>query len=455
MPVRIQWPHKNRWIRIIDWVMIFICIKQYLITVLGFSTIINYIPDLVNIILIFFFLVPRLYHRGIPPQTYAVLTFLLMFGVVTLFGWVANMYSPIYLMWGIRKALRFIPLVLVVILLFTQEDLEHTIRTQYIFIIINTVICSYQFYVLGYHRDYLGGIFGIEQGANGYMILQIVLVTAYEMSGVICKKVPMWRFLVLIAACFYLAILSELKIYFVLFIVMLAASILMNKPNVRSALIIVFGIAAIWIGYLYLIRLFPDQDIFNKEYMIRYSTSAYGTIGGLSRTNAIAVINRQFFHTDSIRLLFGYGLGSCEYAAFSFLVTPFYRMYSHLNYTFFSVAITYLEMGWSGLILYVSFFIGTFLFSLKHIRSEGRKHWRMFSCLIAGVAVVMMFLNATFRGDTGYIMYFFLSIPFCIARQESAERTEDNVSDRPKRYISGVTGRASGGNRREIGGQAI
>ena len=105
-----------------------------------------------------------------------------------------------------------------------------------------------------------------------------------------------------------------------------------------------------------------------------------------------------------------------------------------MHYTWMSYAMMYLECGWVGLIFYFGFFALVYLAICKiQRRSEGIARTY---CRIARIMAIMCCLiaiyNASLRGESGYMAYFVLAIPFVYARRgyekQNSVRTERETS---------------------------
>ena len=105
---------------------------------------------------------------------------------------------------------------------------------------------------------------------------------------------------------------------------------------------------------------------------------------------------------------------------FDFLNTPFYEAYGTMHYTWISYAMMYLECGWIGLIFYFGFFVLVYL-SIRRIEKRcsgvATTYCRM-GRILALMCMIIAIYNSSLRTEAGYMMYFALSVPFVMRRDQ-------------------------------------
>ena len=107
------------------------------------------------------------------------------------------------------------------------------------------------------------------------------------------------------------------------------------------------------------------------------------------------------------------GLGNCDTAGYSFLVTPFYKQYAYLNYHWFSIAFLFLETGFLGLAMYYGFFVLVIQQCVKGKKHTGKgRCYNHIAILVAVCCMLITVYNSTLRMDAGYMAYFILALPF-------------------------------------------
>ena len=157
------------------------------------------------------------------------------------------------------------------------------------------------------------------------------------------------------------------------------------------------------------------------------SDKGYTGDGDLNRLTTIPIISNSFL-TTTMEKLFGLGLGNCDTSTFSFLQTPFHLSYSYLNYTWFSTAFVFLELGYTGLLFFFGFFALIFFLSRKVARTSGPdKIYCHIASILAICCVLIAIYNASLRTEASYMAYFVLALPF-VGGTKHQEDVSLNVS---------------------------
>lgn len=345
---------------------------------------------------------------------------LLPFGVLTavfavdvLLVYLFRYQSGFYFLWGFRNNFRFYIVFFAVAACFREEDGSHCLRLFDRLFWVNALAVLVQF-VLGYRQDFLGGMFGVSRGCNGYMIVYLTIV--------ICKTILSYmNGDASTAGCFAKCVtalcissVSELKFFFFLFLFILAMAMVLTSFSFRKVFLLGIGallvsVAAIFLGSLYS----GFEGFLSVDILIDALTRTnYATENDMGRFSAISQISRRFL-TDPLSRLFGMGLGNCDSSGFSLFHTPFFTDYEYTHYHYFSHAFMFLENGYVGLALYVLFFIMCLAYAVKRLRSGGGD--RLFcqmAVILSMVCFVMIFYNSALRTEAGYMIYFVLALPF-------------------------------------------
>ena len=111
--------------------------------------------------------------------------------------------------------------------------------------------------------------------------------------------------------------------------------------------------------------------------------------------------------------IFGLGLGNCDTSAFSMFNSVFYSQHKSLHYTWFTAPMVYLETGYIGLALYLTFFVACFLGALKkYLKGDGNKIYCEMTMILSIIYCIVAFYNASLRYEAGYMLYFTLALPY-------------------------------------------
>lgn len=337
------------------------------------------------------------------------------FFLLTLLGFFANYQSVFYYLWGLRNNARFFVFFFACIIFLRAISIEYYLRFFDWLLWINIPVVLYQYFVMGKSQDFLGGIFGVGYGCNGYMNIFLVIIMTRSVLRYMTYKEPLIICLAKCAASLLITILSELKIFiFELALIVLMASA-MTKFSIRKLWIILGSVVGVFMAAQIIAILFPDfADWFNLDrilYIIS-SESGYTSTDDLNRLTAVPIIWNEFLPSGWYKL-FGLGLGNCDYASFDFLTTPFYMTYKRLNYVWFSSAYLLLETGLVGMVMYVLFYVSVYFGAVKRQKlGLAPSLYCQMARILAVICVVMIIYNSAMRAEPAYMMYFVLALPF-------------------------------------------
>lgn len=355
-------------------------------------------------------------RKKINKMAYQLQNWVLMFAIFTMINYIVNYQSIFYYLWGLRNNFRGYVLFFAVVYYLKCEDVDKILKIFDKIFWINAVIMLFQFGILGYEQDYLGGVFGVEKGCNGYVNIFFCLIMIITYMQYIGGEVTIKKLLLELTVMLILAAMAEIKFFYVEFIIILAVASLVTKFSWKKLLIIVGAIIALIIGYKVFLTIFPKIELsFDVLYDYASSDRGYTSHGDLNRLNFLNTIDRQFLSTWNKRL-FGLGLGNCDYAAgIDFLTTAFARKYSDLlHYSWMSTTFMYLENGWLGLIFFFGFFVLVCIKSKKMLKESNVNKKICAIALLSGiVAIVNGFYNISMRIEACYMVYFLMAIPWC------------------------------------------
>lgn len=344
---------------------------------------------------------------------------------LSLIGLLLNYQSILYYLWGIRNNARFFVYFFACLFFINAKSAETYLSFFDKVFWVNIPVVLYQFFFLGKEQDYLGGIFGTAKGCNSYINLLLVIVTTKSLVYCIYNKEKITRCLIKCAIALLIAALSELKSFYVEFIIIVAISICFAKPSYKKLIIAVGAAIGIVFGVRLIGVLFPtfaDWFSLNKIYSIISNERGYTGQNDMNRLTAVSIAWNRFLPKLHHKL-FGLGLGNCDYAAYDFLITPFYRRYGVLNYVWFSSAFLILETGLVGIGLYIAFFVQLYLSSRRMYRDNPAIGlYCQMSMIFSVISGFIFILNSTLRTEAAFLMYFVLSIPFALDRASREEK---------------------------------
>ena len=344
----------------------------------------------------------RLGGRRLSTLALWVLTFLgLTIGV-----YLVQFQSIWYYLWGFRNNFRFYAAFFSFALFLNQREVEEIWRLFDRLFWMNFCLSLLEFGVLGRRGDYLGGIFGMEQGCNGYSNIFLVIAVTKSVVFYLEGMGSSDQCLAKCAAALLLAALAELKFFFVEFALILLLAMLFGRCSHRLFLLGMAAAAGVGICALLLYRLFPEfGGWFHPSDMLETATAdaGYSSAGDLNRLTAISDISRQIFQNWGQRI-FGLGLGNCDYAGFDFLTSPFYRSREGLHYTWMSHSFLFLETGYLGLTFFFGFLVLVFFAAgRREKRCTGRQRaYCRVGRILAVLCMMVGIYNASLRSEAGY-----------------------------------------------------
>jgi len=387
----------------------------------------RYLMDLAWLVLIPLLMLNSLRLRKVKGLVIWITAFL----AYTLIAYLLQYQTILYYLWGFRNNFRMYAAFLAFAAFLTPEDADSYLDLFDKLFWVNVAVALIQFLGFGLRQDYLGGIFGTA-GTNGYTNIFFVLVLTRSVVLYLEKKETTWVCASKWAAAFLVAALAELKFFFVEAVIIIAMAMVLTRFTWRKFWVVVGGLCAMVVAIQLLSIIFPEfSGWFSLATMLESATSdkGYTYAGDLNRLTAISRIN-ELWLTRWWERLFGLGLGNCDTASYDLLNTPFYVANGDMHYTWMSHSFMYLECGWIGLLFLFGFFGVVFLrawMMSKDKQGAMGTYGRMVMIVSALCALIAVY-NGSLRTEAGYMMYFFLALPFVYQKsstdQKEKEKTE-------------------------------
>lgn len=397
-------------------------VVMFLKSELGFPSFLTYTIDIINCILLLF----CIKKKRINNQRWLWLYVGVLIAYAML-GAVAFDVPILLFLWGVRSNFRFYVFFIACCTFLKKSDYIKIMNKFDILLVINAAVCTAQFFILGYGRDNVGGLFGSASGCNAYMNCFLIIVIAYDVVGYIRKKIPLSKLMVSVACAIYISIVSELKIFLVEMVLIFAIASLLTKFSIRKigmTLLVILSVASLT---MLLPRFYPQwegQLGLNGLIVNITRDSGYTGEGDLNRLNAIIKIKSEFDDRTLIGSLFGSGLGSWEYSdSFDFLTSNNYAKYSATHYQWISYAWIYLEMGFVGLGIIVSFFVLVIYHSRRiKAKTEYEKILHNTAFITTIMCFILIIYNVSLRMEAAYLIYFVMAAPFVIGKENKTNQ---------------------------------
>lgn len=374
----------------------------------------KYVLDLAWVVLLALMFMNLEICKAVTRSVSILIVGFIVFVLATFVIYIFNYQSVFYYLWGVRNNFRFFVLFFACIIFLKREDANDFLKFFEIFFWVNAIITAVQYFAFGIEGDKLGGVFGSTVGCNRYTNLFFGIITAKAIIYYLNKQEKLWSLILKSGVMMVIAALAEIKFFYIEFVIIIIAAVLLTDFSVRNVIVIVGGLIAASFGAFLLVRFFPDSAGFlSLEGIMEIAASekGYTSSGDLNRLTALSTISNDFLTTIP-KKLFGLGLGNCDMAAYDFLMTPFYRQYSFLRYDWFSHAFLFLETGYMGLLFHFGFYIFVFIKAIKKTAILQKTMYNQIAAIVAICCIINTFYNASLRSEAGYMAYFVLALPF-------------------------------------------
>lgn len=351
---------------------------------------------------------PVLHKTGATP----LIPILIVFTFYLLLTQIFNFVSPLLSVMAFRRTFRFYLFFLACVVMLTKDGVRKIMKGLLWLQVVNFGLTIIQYMFLGYSQDNLGGIFGVEKGVNAYTNVYLCIISAYMLVRYLEKKTKLWPMLLTIVSALIIAVLAELKVFFVEIIVIVLLGILLSNPSARTIKTIAFAGGGIVAAVALFGIIFPEhfEILLNMAMLAQYTTEKIHGYN-ISRLNAFSDINRLFFKNDPLLNLFGYGFGNCESGS------VFYERYSDYHYSWFTHQVSFLEIGYVGIVLYMLFFVFIYVFSGKSKKQnpENRLYYS-FAQIVSVMSMIWVFYDQSLRIELAYIIFFALAVPLVVKK---------------------------------------
>lgn len=403
-----------------------LCLTQGILCgFLGLPLSVSYLGD-IGIVMLIPFILPQ-FSNIIKKLKLGLSFFWLLFFVLSaLIGIVINFVPLQLVLWGCRNLFRGIIFFIACFCFLERSDIDKIVKYLCWLQVLNLVAAIIQYFFLGMKQDALRGAF---LSAGGGLLDQFqCFMVAYGVSAYLQKKIGSITMFFMLASTIIVAALGEQKAFYIYYVIILVWCILFSNPTIKKVKISLIGGIGLIIG-LYVIKVvFPSQFevLTNLSKMDEYMNMTGGGYN-ISRLGAFEEITEMFFKNDTIKQLFGFGFGACEYSSVSFFSSEFYEEYGYLNYRWFTHQHTFLETGYIGVISFLMFFVFFFIWTIKKLLTMKRdnRYYLVISGIMVLITIMSMVAGTTIKTEATYFSYFSIVLAPIIVREEL--KGENNV----------------------------
>lgn len=359
-------------------------------------------------------------HGGMNKYKTTIRNYTLLFLLISVLTYLLVYQSVVYCIYGIVFRFRYYFFSYLLIRYFTREDIDFFVNFFEKLFYVNVVAIAVEYIAFGLYGDYLGGIFGITQGCNGYLNIFLVVSVTISIIKFLNKQEKLKYLIIKIVLTFGIASIAELKFFFAEFIVLLLFTIFFTGFSWKKLGISIISIAGFVVGYIVFSRMYSYADSFlNIDSWIKVSTSGgyaagYSGFGEFNRLTFLQVANARFLKSTFSKMI-GLGIGNCGFSSIELFNTPFYKTYSGLRYQWFTSAHLYLEQGWLGIIGFIGYFALVFICSnRKDSKSFEYRTYNYLSKALSILGVLFFLYNNSLTTEAGFMFYLFLMANFVI-----------------------------------------
>lgn len=404
--------------------LLLVCISLFLITEFGLPTLILQFTDLILCLIFFYILIYNINRFCYFKFNLIVISIVVFFLYCVLSSFVTGV-PFLQAFWSFRMTFRFYIFYYCCICLLSRDDGVVILRMFEALYFINIGLVLFEYYIQGKDGDYIGGIFGILQGANGYMNIYLVVMLIYEISKYFHYQQSLRMLTLYFIIALSIAVFAEMKFLYVEILAIIIFSIFFLSPTKRSLIFLIISTVLFLLGLQALKIFLPKSyQVLMGDGRDDYLAAAYTGGREMGRTNAISVIDNSFFSSQSIHnnygvgygnfilnKLFGFGFGSTEPSKLT--ESLFSNRYSYTSYSTFEFSDKYIELGFVGLFLYVLIFIIMFAYTFKYRPDKICDN--LLEIQIVRTLIPLVFMNIWYgnlRTEASYILFFFLALPY-------------------------------------------
>lgn len=413
MELKIKYKKRSQNERLVEFILFFPFLFAIFEQLFHIPNLERYLIDICWLLLFFKMFLSKNYNIG--NQSKILKKWIICFLVFTAVIYLFQYQSILYYIWGVRNNFRFYIFFFGCIAYLKIKNIDSYLELFDKIFYINFIICLFQYFILGIRQDFLGGIFGVEVGCNGYLNIFQVIIISKSIIYYLNKKETLVKCITKCSMALVISAFAELKFFFVEFIIIVILAILLTRFTWRKIVIIISTIVGVSLGISLLTHIFPNfKEVMSIQGLLESASSdkGYTASGDMNRLTSITISNKLFLKTYIMRI-FGLGLGNCDHSTFDFLSTPFYKAYNLLHYDWLSTAYIYLEMGIIGLIFFFGFFIIIYLVIATRIKENSTNiKYVQLAQIIAVMCIIIAIYNSTLRTEAAYMLYFILAIPF-------------------------------------------
>lgn len=267
----------------------------------------SYIPDALNILLLF--LIANKLKHNLTIEHIFILLFVI-YAILSVLWGDGNWY---YVISSGRRYLSAFIIYYAASEYISSEYWEKGLKLCLFAQGLNVIFTAYQNLAMKLHPDFCNGIFGFTTYNNALQGIFCLIISAIAIVYFLDRKWSKIKTIYAIGTSCLICAFSEIKAYYVLLIMVFFVAILFRTNNTKTIKkvfkLIFIGIILLLVAYKVLEKVFPEnlQTFFNLSQYILYEQ--YGARGGAGRLTTIPYIYNTVFNRNIWNTLIGSGLG--------------------------------------------------------------------------------------------------------------------------------------------------
>ena len=279
---------------------------------------------------------------------------------------------------------------------------------------LNVLVSFIQFFFMGVSQDYLGGLFGTTGSTNAYTLVFFIIIISKSLLATFERQESTVYCILKCIASLVVAAMAEMKFYYFVFVALLLLASILTRFSRRKFVLWFISALAVLIGSVFLSYMFDEfENFLSFDKIWEYATNEhYSSQKDINRLSAIFTLMKHYV-TEPLQQIFGLGLGNCDLSELSIFNSIFHQKYSFLHYSWFTSAMMFLETGFLGMAIYLTYFVICIRRAVSQLKTgQGNKLFSQLAVIMAIMCFVLFFYNSSLRIESAYMIYFVLALPF-------------------------------------------
>lgn len=386
---------------------------RFIIQTFGAPETLKYLLDLLNVILFLFAVLKQRIENAKFLFFYVFTNLILIItGLISFFLFGKLWDTPLMnLVFDLRGVIRFPVFLISCYITLEKKQTENLFGFFIAFHLLNCVYIIYQYFTLEVEAfwmrgDNLNGFFGTETGGNQFVNVLMIVTTVIVIDKFIKKEYSKVFAIGFILLNLIIAVLIELKFYFVEFAFIALYFVSPYLKKISSKRILIGLVMLMLMPFVYcllvqmLYKIYPWMEgtmSITGMLHTNISEKGYTGSGDFNRFNSISGTITKIFKGNIAYSMIGVGLGTAN------LNGEFAKIYEYTHYSWMSTSYMFIETGFIGFICYAITLLMPWMFCHKN------SIYLNSSRIGAFLLVALMIYDEALRTEAGYMIFFLVS----------------------------------------------